>query len=362
MHILHISLARSWRGGEQQLAYLYEQLHKKEGIRQTILCPYNSALATWCEQKNYEFYCIRKSFFHLLQNTYYLKRLCQKAGIDLIHTHDAHAHSLAYYAALAGSPTKIVVSRRVDFPVKQNLLSLGKYNHPKVKRILCVSNAIREITAPSIKDKSKLKVVYSGIDPDRIIKRTDKPKLRKELGIAEDAILIGNTSAIAPHKDYHSFIQVAENILTTEANIYFVIIGYGPCFNEIQQAISDKGLSEKILMTGFRTDVAEIIHELNIFLITSETEGLGTSILDAFAAGVPVVATEAGGITELIKHEKTGLSAAVRDVQTLSKNVKSILNDPALKEKLVSGAKKHLENFTNLKMAEETLKAYREIH
>ena len=123
--------------------------------------------------------------------------------------------------------------------------------------------------------------------------------------------------------------------------------------------VQEKGLQNDLIFTGFRNDVPDILPEVDLFLITSKTEGLGTTILDAFAAGVPVVATKAGGIPEIVRHRETGLLADLGDSQVLATYLHEMLNDAALRGGIIERSKQWVRMFSKEKVAEETLKIYR---
>ena len=355
--VLHISTALSWRGGEQQLAYLLESL--EENVEQYVLCAKGSAMEKFCQEKGYRCYAQKKTSGLDLGFALTIKKLCRTLEIDLCHMHDAHAHTFAILAAYLGNKTPLILSRRVDFPIKQKWTSKKKYNHPAIKKILCVSDTIKKITAPDIEDKNKLVTVHSGID----LKKFSAPKgiLRKDLKINGDPFLVGNTSALADHKDYFTFLDVAAAVIKVDPTIRFVIMGDGPLAKEIKAYHQKLELSKSVVFTGYRTDIPEILAELDAFLITSKTEGLGTSIIDAFAAKVPVVATAAGGIPELVENEKTGLLCAVKDVECLTKAILRIQNEKGLKEKLTEAASEKVQYFSKEATAANTLKYYREV-
>ena len=250
----------------------------------------------------------------------------------------------------------IVVSRRVDFPIQRSLFSQYKYNHVLVKKILCVSEEIKRITATGIKDPNKLETVYSGIDLNKF--SADNGKLRKEFSISKETFLIGNTSAIADHKDYFTFIDAAENALKEDPSLVFLIIGKGPMEDEIASYLRLKSLGDSVRMIGFRNDIPEILAELDLFMITSKTEGLGTSIIDAFAAAVPVLATRAGGIPELVEDEKTGLLCEVGDSKALANSIVKLKNDPELGDRLKVAASEKVKKFSKRETAQSTLAVY----
>ena len=356
-NILHISTPKSWRGGEQQLAYLYEELILR-GVHQYIICPKNSEMAKKGKSLNWNIIeCEKKIAF----DPFFARKVsivCKKRNIDIVHAHDSHAHSFAVISAsLFGNKLPIIVSRRVDFPISRS--SIKKYNHKNIKRIICVSDAIKKIMEPDIKDKSILRTIHSGIDLNKFSTyKKSKKKLHKEYNIPLETPLIGNVAALAPHKDYFTFINTAEELVKRNHKVKFLIIGSGPMEQEIKSYCTLKKLDDHIIFTGFRTDVQEILLELSIFLITSETEGLGTSIIDAFACKLPVVATRAGGIPEIVEHENSGLLADIKDADELANQVERILTGNFDKSKLISGQQQVLKKFTKKATAEKTLSEY----
>lgn len=358
--ILHISSHRTWRGGEQQVSYLVNELQKYNCL-QWILCAEGNAMEAYCEQNGIPHYSYQNVFRKSFKNQRILNDLCERHQIDLIHVHDSHSHTLAFMAALFGNERPIIVSRRVDFPVKDNFFSRKKYNHPAIRRYICVSNKIREVLEKDIEDKSKLRVVYSGIDVSRFQGKVNTHILHKNFGIPSDKLIIGNISAIADHKDHFTFVDTADILVRQGINAVFMIVGEGELDEEIRKYILSKNLEKHIIMTGFQDNIPDILPEFDVFLFTSKTEGLGTSLLDAFACRIPVVTTNAGGIPEIVSHEVNGLMAEVGDAEFLAQQTLRVLNDNHLREKLTENALKTLENFSSEKMAAETYKIYNEV-
>lgn len=361
MTIIHISTKQSWRGGEQQIAYLVSEL-KEKGVNQIVMTPNNSKLSAFCKKNDIAVHNFSKFTGINITAAIQLKKLCKKFDTPIIHAHDSHAHTTAYLSSiLAGNKTPQVISRRVDFPVHKNLFSKLKYNHKNIKRIICVSEKIKEITAPSLKNTDVLTVVYSGIDLNRFTDCSNKNILRRYFNIPEGNKIVANVAALAPHKDYFTFVDTAALILKEKPDTTFLIIGQGSEKQQIAEYIFEKKMQHSIIFTGFRTDIPDILPEIDVFLITSKTEGLGTSILDAFACEVPVVATRAGGIPEIVKHEKTGLLADIKDAEKLAENVIGIFDNNELKEHIVREAKKEIQNFTRQQTARKTMDEYQQI-
>ena len=358
--IIHVATALSWRGGEQQVAYLLEELDAR-GIEQMVVCSAGSAMETYCKEKGYYHLAIKKKSSFDPAYAWQLKKAVRRFSPDLMHLHDAHAHTFAVMAAtFFGCHVPLVLSRRVDFPVRKGWLSFFKYNHPLVKKIICVSHEIERITAKAIRNPSKLCTIHSGIDSEKFSTGA-QGILRSSYQLDKTTKLIGNTSAIADHKDYFTFVDTAELLLESGEKLKFFIIGDGPDRKKIEAYVKEKGLEKEILFTGFRKDVAVILPELDIFLMTSKTEGLGTSLLDALAAAVPVVATQAGGIPEIIRQEETGLLAGIGDAAGLAAATKRLLEQPSLYEQLKANGREYVKNFSRWETAEKTLKVYREV-
>ncbi|MCK4772162.1 MAG: glycosyltransferase family 4 protein [Candidatus Latescibacteria bacterium] len=352
--VLHISTAKTWRGGEQQLAYLYEELNLK-GVQQVLLCARSSVLEQYCISRSYNYISIRKGSNLNLLFTRQVRNICNKKEIDIIHAHDSHALTFAILAAtLFGNETPIIVSRRVDFPIR----SKRKYNHKNITKIICVSDAIREITGSDIVNKSVLTTIHSGIDLNRFSTGGEFKRLRTEFNIPPGTPLVGNVAALAPHKDYTTFLDTAGLLVEKGIPARYFIIGEGRLEEQLKDYADDKGLNEHVIFTGFRNDIPEILPELDIFLVTSETEGLSTSILDAIACKVPVVATNAGGITEIIEHNVTGMLGEIKQPETLVDGILTIFSNETLREEIVTNATEKLKEFTKETTAEKTLQIY----
>ncbi len=365
MNILHLSTALSWRGGEQQLAYLIEELGK-QGVQQTVFCPKGSILGTYCRKNDIEVIYFKKTFNLDPFIARKISKTVLEKGVTHLHAHDSPSHSFAVIAAsFMGVKVPIVVHRRVDFPIGNNRLSKWKYNHPSIAKIICVSDFIRQIMIPDVYQPDKLAVIHSGIDLTKFTPAPSNAKpsrLRSEFKIPNNHYLVANIAALAPHKDYVNFLNTAEKLLKSGLHAYFLAIGGDDGEEEkIRYLIQKKSLTDRVLLTGFRNDVPEILPEIDLLLFTSKTEGLGTTILDAFACKVPVVASRTGGITELVEDGKTGLLCQVGDVDRFANSVKKILSDPTFRIRLTEGAFQKVQNFEKKKMAMAVLEVYREI-
>lgn len=369
IRVAHVSTALSWRGGEQQVFYLAEELAKIGGIAQWVFCAKGSVMAQRCHEAGLPYQVCTKGWSFNPFFAHSLAVFCRKNRLDLLHLHDPHAHNFAVLSAdIWGNTTPFVLSRRVDFVPKNNRYTHYKYNHTAIKKIVCVSESIRRVMLPHIEQAEKLEVIYSGIDLDRFAPKNEKwPSmgsigiLRRQYNLSADTLLVGNVAALAPHKDYYTFLDTARLLLANGFKARFLLIGEGGERVALAQYAAAIGVADHVIFTGFRTDIAQILPELDLMLVTSVEEGLGTSVLDAFVAGVPVVATQAGGLRELVQHQINGLNAPIKDAQNLAICTARLLVDGALRKKLTEQARLYVQDFSKEKTAQKTLALYKNI-
>lgn len=357
--VIQLSSEATWRGGEQQIAYLINEL-KKQNIESIAFVKRGSSFEEHCKKNDIRYY---KSLFQNSVDIITVFKLCwivRKEKASIIHIHSSKSHSLAVLATLFGLRKPLILSRRVDFELSNSLFSDWKYNHPQIKKILCVSDAIANIVRPHLRNPEKCITVHSGIDISRFKKRNAVNLLREEFKIEQGKILIGNTSALAGHKDYFTFIDTIEILVNKSLPIVAFIIGKGPLEKELKNYVSQKNLLKHIIFTGFRDNIPEILPCLDIFLITSTEEGLGTSVLDAFASRVPVVATYAGGIPEMVQHEKTGLIMKPKDAAGLAASIEHLIQSPELRNSVIDNAYATVLTFSKETTAAKTRLVYKD--
>lgn len=359
-HILHVSTPVTWRGGEQQLYYLVEG---SVGFKHTVLCPENSVLADRLKALP------QVELLHFDNSSFFTRWLSiQKAvtlpqfSFDVLHTHDAKAHSLALYALMAtGKKTPLIVHRRVDFPIRRNVIKAFKYTHHLVSRVVSVSKAIDAMVAQQLPDHKRA-VVYSGVDLEAI--QTQPKDIRENLELDPSTFLFVNVAALAPHKDQITLIKAFALFLeelSDKSKVKLLIAGEGKSRAGVEDAISSLNLGANVILMGYRNDVKEWLASSDVFVISSETEGLGTSIIDAMAAKLPIVATAAGGIVELIEEGENGLLSPIRDHEAMAEKMKIIYNDADLRSKLSGNAYGRAADFSQVKMVEGIESLYRTV-
>lgn len=360
MRVLHLVSEKTWRGGEQQVAYLIAELQHHQ-VESYVACRRGSAFEAHCEKFHIPHLSLPFSKLTLFGDARRLKAYINRHRIQLAHMHSSLAHTLGVLSHMLGARADLVLSRRVEFSIGRNPFSTFKYNYSGIKRILCVSDSVRRQMAASIQDGGKCVTVYSGIDLKKATAAPGRDFLRTTYQVPPHVKLIGNVSALDKHKDYFTFLETARLLKEGGVRARYFAIGSGPLETEIKAHAVQLGLQEDVIFTGFLKNAKEILAELDVFLFTTVKEGFGSTILDAFANRVPVVATSTGGIPEIVRHGETGLLAPVRDASALAGHVQQLLSDAQLRERLTEQAYRLVLTFTQEQTAIKTFVVYQEI-
>lgn len=356
-HVTHISTAKTWRGGEQQIYYLINQLNST--IKQSIFCPFNAVLLEKINIPIEKITFNKRGSINLLVAKK-LKKYADEKEINLFHIHDSHAHNIYFLASVFfGLKIPAIITRRIEKPIS-NIISHYKYNHKNIAKIICVSDAVKNTLFPFIKDKSKLKTIYSGIDEEKYLNNKKQFKLHEKFAISKESTIIGTIGALTVQKDHLTFINVAEKVLQKK-DAYFIIIGSGKLEKKLKKTIKLKNLQKRIFLAGFINDIPSIIKDLDLFLFTSIFEGLGTVLLDAMASGIPIISTNVSGIPEIIENNINGFLSNPKDATNLSLQVLTLLENDEKRSTFIQNGLSTVKKFTAQSMAKQNYKTYLEI-
>ena len=363
MNVLLVATPGYWRGGEVQMGGTALQLQRMNLAKPVVLCRKGSKLEDFCRQHEIEYCLFKSSGLFDIQLAFSIKKTVKKSAIDIIHANDARAiTATAIACTFLGVKIPTILSRRIMTPVHNNWFSKYKYNHKLVSGIICDSKADLYGLSPTIKNKKLLSVIYPFVETGKFNHKRNG-LFRKELGIADDEVLVGNVSALTVCKDIDTNINVAEYLLKhTNIKFRFVVVGEGKDRERLAKIIERKNLGNKFILTGFRSDIPEILPELDIFLFTSQSEGFGLAIVEAQLSQIPVVATEIGGIPEVINNRETGLLAPSKDYLKLSEAVMELIENKELKEKLIKQGRESALRFSPQHIVPQIAEVYNECY
>jgi len=349
MKVFHIDSEKTFRGGQRQVLYLLEGL-KKRGVENFLFCPVKSPLFERAEKVRKIPAAMRGEFD--IFSAFKIAKFINREKPDILHCHSAHALSAGVTALFFSKhKPKIIAARRVDFHIR----CLKKYQ--RADRIITDSEAIKQILISDGVAADKMDVVYSGIKQEQY-QNQDGGYLYKELGLNKEDIIIGNIAALTEEKDHLTLLKSAGIVAGRIKNVKFIIVGEGKLRRKLMNFSRNNGTRDNVIFTGFRKDALNFLKIFDVFAMSSKWEGLGTSILDAMALEVPVVATAAGGIKEIIEDGRNGFLAAPGDAAALAEKIIKLASDADLRKKFAASGRKTAEKFSAEKTAEETLSVY----
>jgi len=239
-------------------------------------------------------------------------------------------------------------------PFARYLLALAERLAAKVtKKIICVSEHDKELALRfRVAPEQKLTVVHNGMEPSLYL-NADGSKVRFELGLKEDEILITMVARFVPQKDHDTLLQALSLLPGREFKA--ALVGGGERETFFRKNAGELGLRDNVIFLGERRDVPQILAASDIFVLSSNWEGLPRSTIEAMMAGLPVVATRVGGVPELVEDGGTGFLVPPRDPNALAEALQRLIADPELRRRMgQAGREKALKEFTLDRMLRET--------
>ncbi len=358
MRVLHVDSERPWRGGERQILLLLRR-QRTFGDEPHLAAPAGSAVALRARGEGFPVHSVPMRGTWDFFSTVALAALHRKLRPHVVHWHAARAHALGTVAALLAPGPARVLSRRVDFPVRRSLGSRLLYAFPP-EIIAAISGGVRDALLRSGVDGSRIRVVPSGIDLHPYAAAFDRAALRARLGVPTGVLLALNVAALAPHKSQTVLLQAVARLRLRCPGLRTWIAGEGPLGETLRREHDALGLGDAVRFLGFRNDVEDLLRAADLFCISSYLEGLGTSILDAMAAGLPVVATRTGGIPEIVADGETGLLVPPRDPEALAGALERLASDAELRAAMGNRGRDRVRAYSADRTADLTRAVYLE--
>jgi glycosyltransferase involved in cell wall biosynthesis len=341
MRILHINTERTWRGGEQQTLYLARGLQQR-GHECTVACPPGAPLAASARSEDLDVVEMRMRGEADLAAMCRLARLIRSRRCDIVHMHTSHAHTLGCFASLFARRGVRVVSRRVDFSIVKNPFSRLKYRWG-VDRYVAISDAVKAVMVADGVAAERIAVVHSGVDISRFDSVEANEQMREDLKLQPGQPVIGNVAHLAKHKGHRCLLDAVPEIIKEFPDAKFMIVGDGELRADLERQVAGLGIEGSVIFTGFRKDVPRLLSLFDLFVMASHMEGLCTSVMDAMAARVPAVVTDAGGLPELVRNEVSGLVVPAKDPAALALAIVRLLRNREEAARFAAAARRTVE-------------------
>ncbi len=249
---------------------------------------------------------------------------------DIVHTHNLVAHIHGGLAARSLGLPVIHTKHGREIPSFKGIPSMAKIIYGLSSRTAVVSRDTGEVFVRKTGlDPSKITVVHNGIDFSAY-GRSDRGEARKSIGIPPGSIVFGSVSRLDPVKDHATMLRAFAEVSKNDGRCLFLIVGDGPERGNIERLAEELSIGEKVIITGFTDRVEEYLAAMDVFLQPSTEEGLSLTILEAIAAGIPVITTPVGGTPEIITGGETGTFVDVGDSETMSVEMKRFIGDRSI--------------------------------
>jgi glycosyltransferase involved in cell wall biosynthesis len=211
-------------------------------------------------------------------------------------------------------------------------------------------------------DPAKIRVLYNGVDLAPLPNQKSRQEIRAELGLDPDQPVVGLVARLDHRAKGHLELIQAMSSLKETHPFHVLMVGGGRRQEEMQELAASLGLQERVHFLGNRRDVPALLQAMDIFVLPSHSEGVSLAVLEAMAAGLPVIVSEVGGLPEIVRHEENGLLIPPKDPEALARSLARLLENPGLAASLGQKAREHIETHYSLeKMGQVVNAAYDEL-
>jgi glycosyltransferase involved in cell wall biosynthesis len=343
MMILHTESSMNFGGQELRICIEMEGL-KKYGIDSILACRAGSKIASLANERGLRYYEVpfRASF-----DPYSIRRvfsIIRKYRVDIVNSHNSKdAWNSAIVCKIIGIP--FVRSRHIGLQIRSHILGRMIYT-TLPDRVLVTGKYIEDMLIKHGVKPPKIARIPTGIN----INRFSGPKnslLKKQLGLNDDVFLVGFVSVVRSDKGPHYFVTSVPYVLKHSQDVRFVIVGDGNFLQKVKLLVDELDLREFLFFTGHRDDIDIVLKGIDLFVLPAvKPEGIPQAILQAFASGLPVVATDIGGVNEVALHEETALLVKPRDPEGLANAIIYLIEHRDVASRLAEAGRKLAGSYT----------------
>ncbi len=346
MRILHVETGRHLYGGALQVRYLIEGLFQL-GIENILVCPKASAIGAHFSKTRFaevlEIPCRGDLDFRLL---FGILAAIKGKRPDILHVHSRRGADVWGAAAAYISKTPSIITRRVDNP-ESRLVSRIKYG--AYKKVITISEGIKEVLISQGVKEHHVTCVRSAVDASEYGKECDREWFQAEFGLPGNCLVMGMIAQFIERKGHRYVLDAFEALQGSGPDSYLIFFGQGPLEQAVKDMTERKGLEKRVLFAGYREDLSRVLPCLDLIVHPALMEGLGVSLIQAAASGVPIVASRVGGIPEIVRHEVNGLLVPPADTGRLASAMKRLLEHGNLRKEMGEKGRRMVQDEFSIK-------------
>ena len=291
-----------------------------------------------------------------------LRKMILAEKIDIVH---CHQYTPWVYGCLAsiGTSARVVFTEHGRFHpdrYRYKAMVINRILAAMTRQMIAISAATREaLVRYEFLPRRRIDVVYNGIKPLETNEAAVQ-RLRAELGLSPELFLMGTVARLDPVKNQAMMLEAFAKVHQKHPDTRLLLVGDGPEREALEQSASVLGINDVVIFTGFTNTPAHYLALMDLFLLSSDTEGTSMTLLEAMSLGLPVVATKAGGTPEIVDHDVTGLLTPVGDRDAFADGIEALLANPdQLRERGINGRAKFVQKYSAESMAIAYLGRYR---
>lgn len=334
MKILHTESSKGWGGQENRTLQECRQM-RRLGQQVSIACQPDAQLGVRAEEEGFPVFRIPMGSSFNPQTIWKLSRFLRQQAFDVINTHSSRDTILAGVAArLVAKRPLVVRTRHLILPISSRFTYDTLPDH-----VVTVSHATENYLVSAGVNPKAITTVSTGVNTDHFCPQPTPSTLRQELGLAENTPLIGTVAILRIKKGHQDLLAAVPEVLKKYPDAVFVFAGNGPQTSNLEKTIQQQGLGAHVRLLGLRRDVLNVLSALDLFVLPTHEEALGTAFLEAQATGIPVIGTQVGGVPETILLQKTGWLVPAQNPAALAEGVNQALSDRQTLKQMGSNAR-----------------------
>ncbi|MEC9375900.1 MAG: glycosyltransferase family 4 protein [Pseudomonadota bacterium] len=358
MNIVHVETGKKLYGGPRQVLLLIDGLAKK-GIKNTLVCDPNSAIASVANSASTKIHCI--PMLGDLDIRFGQRLLSQLMNIKpaLVHIHSRRGADFWGVSAARRAKIPSILTRRVDNP---ELPFFGRIKYSMYNRVVAISHQIEKQLYLDGAPKDTIKVIYSAIDSKNCIPVWSREQFLKHFDLSSQNLVVLCAAQLIKRKGHSNLLNAWTQVSLACPDARLLIFGQGNQETHLKKLVYDYGLNTSVQFQGFRKDLRDFLGCADILVHPALNEGLGIILLEAQAAEVPIIAADAGGINEAVEADQTALLTLPNDPLDLASKLIILLKNESLRKSLgVKGPQIVQEKFSTEKMVNAYIQVYKEV-
>jgi glycosyltransferase involved in cell wall biosynthesis len=356
MKIVHLDTGLALRGGQRQLLRLAQGL-RQHGHTQFIVCPDASELEARASRGAFSVFALPAHDLGHAHGIMQLRQFLLASPCDILHAHDGRGQTLAWLASV-GMPLRRVASRRVTFLPAQRWTHRWKYS-VTCHAVIAVSDFIRRLLIQVGVPESKIEVIPDGIEiPAELPGAELRSKVRAQWGLGDQEFVVGHLGAFTPEKGRDLLLEAFRFVSERFRNARLLLAGEGPTRTAPSMLQRLEKLRDRVRLCGDIEELAGFYPALDLFVMPSRAEGLGSAALHAMAFGIPVVATRVGGLPEIVREAETGWLIPADSPAALAEAILAAASDTTRLRQLGVKARERAREFSTDIMLTRTERLY----